>query len=359
MNKMEREDEIGKYREWLKKHELQRTPFTLEIIPSLRVGYKNQVATLLRNIEQRQKLLLLMGPTGSGKTTLINHLCDSQKNYIFVGKPPRKTEELIKLADYFHKDVPFITRLFLKKPKEVHHISDYLNKITNEHKVIFIDEAHEASIEVLEWLRVISDQTQNITFVLSGLPIFDDILTKNLETLKKRVSEKIELSALSRDETEELIRKRIEYAGGKEIRPFTPKSIDFIYQRTGGFPRDVLTLCNHMFNLAAEKNADEINENLLGESKSGKIIGNYDANKLKDLPEKQKKIIDLLLEEEPQTPTDLAKKINDYPSEKHALRAVNNLLKRMLEEGYIERSKNGKAYAYLLGPQTRTKLVKA
>jgi type II secretory pathway predicted ATPase ExeA len=355
---MEMAAELEMYKNWLKRQGLEKAPFTLEIIPSLRVGYKNQVATLLRNIEQRQKVLLLMGPTGSGKTTLINHICSTQKNYIFMGKPPRQTEDLLKIPYYFMHDAPLLTKIFANKPKEVQFIPEFLNKNVEGHKIIFIDEAHEASLEVLEWLRVISDQTHDLTIIFAALPVFDEILTKNLETLKKRVTEKIELAALSRDETEELIKRRIEYAGGKGISPFTPDAIDYIYQRTGGFPRDVLTLSNTLFNRAADTNADKIDSVVIGGVKNTQK-SSYNPDKLKDLPEKQRAVIDLLLSSEPRTPTDVASHMKGYPSEKHALRAVNNLLTRMMEEGYVERKREGKTYSYVLSPQTRTKLVKA
>jgi DNA-binding transcriptional ArsR family regulator len=299
-----------------------------------------------------------MGPTGSGKTTLINHICSTQKNYIFMGKPPRQTAELLNIPDYFLHEAPFFTRIFAKKPKEVQFIPEFLNRVVPGHKVIFIDEAHEASTEVLEWLRVISDQTLDLTIIFSALPVFDDLLTKNLETLKKRITEKIELSALSKEETEELIKRRIEFAGGNDLGPFTPEAVDYIYHRTGGFPRDILTMCNTFFNQAADKNLDKIDMSLIGSHKLPQK-SSYDSGKLKDMPEKQKIIINILLAQEPRTPTDIASNMKGYPTESHALRAINNMLTRMMDEGFVERSKDGKTYTYSLSPQIRTKLVKA
>ncbi|MGC9311029.1 MAG: hypothetical protein ACP5E4_04895, partial [Candidatus Aenigmatarchaeota archaeon] len=213
-------------------------------------------------------------------------------------------------------------------------------------------------IDVLEWFRVIADQVPNLTIVFSALPVFDETLTKNLETLKKRISEKIELNALSRDETEELIRRRIENAGGKGIKPFTYASIDHIYQRTGGFPRDILALCNHLFNIAAEKDAERIDMDLFEEGALPERKP-VDLDKLNILPDKQKTIIGMFLEREPLSPTDISLQMQDYPSKKHALRAVNNILKRMVDMGYIERKKDGKSYSYVLSPATRTKMVRA
>lgn len=178
-------EDLEKDRVWLKKQNLNNNPFTLGINPSLFVGYEKQILTLSRNLDQQQKILLLIGPTGSGKTSIISYLSSKNKNHIFLSKPP-KLEELVDIYPYFLNEVGFFEKIFLKKPRKTQDLAPFLNKIIKKHKILFIDEAHEANIEVLEWLRVLSDQVQNLTIVFSSLPIFDDILTNKLETLKKK-----------------------------------------------------------------------------------------------------------------------------------------------------------------------------
>ncbi len=350
--------EIENYKNWLEKQGLSKNPFTLEINPSLLVGYEKQITSILKNIEQRQKLILISGATGSGKTSLITYLISKNNKFIFLSKPPRQTSQLINISDEFIKELPLFTRIFIKKPKKIEDVPQFLNNIIREPKVLYIDEIHEASIEVLEWLRIISDQVQNLSIIFSGLPVFDEILTKNLETLKKRIIEKIELNALTKEETEQLIRKRIEYVGGRGIKPFTPETIDYIYNRTGGFPRDIIVLCNKLLNSGIENNSENINIINIKE-KPEKIEKVNDIGKIKNLSIKQKKIIEIILEHEPITPNKLIEFTTEYPSEKHALRAVNNLLKRLAVEGYVERKKSGKTYTYNLTPLTRTLLIKS
>ena len=350
-------DGLEKYKDWLRKQNLRRNPFTLEINPFLVVGYNQQITKLLKNIEQQQKIILLTGPTGSGKTSIISYVSKKNNNFIVLNKPPREISGLLSISDFFIRDLPFFKKIFIRKPKKIEYLPFFLNKIIKKPKVLFIDEAHEASIEVLEWFRVISDQVQNLTVVFSALPVFDDILTKNLETLKKRIVERIELNALTKEETEELIRRRIENVGGTDIKPFTYNVIEYIYSRTGGFPRDVILLCNDLLNLGAEHDSEIIDINLI-DKKTGKEEKKINLEKLKDLSGKQRKIIDILVEHEPITPNEIIKYLPDYPSDKHALRAINNLLKRLLEEGYVEREKTGKTYYYKLSPSTRTMLVR-
>lgn len=353
--------EIENYKNWLVRQGLERNPFTLDINPTLMVGYRPQISKLMKNIEQKHKLILLTGPTGSGKTSTISFLVSENRDFILLSKPPRDSENLINIADYFIADMPFFLRFLKKKPGKIEDLPEFLNKTIKKHKVLFVDEAHEASIEVLEWFRILSDQVKNLTIVFSALPVFDDMLIKNLETLRKRVVEKIELSALTKEETEQLIRKRIESAGGTDIKPFSHNVVEHIYSRTGGFPRDIIMLCNILLDKGAEKNVDIITFDLAKERGSfeRKVERKSDLSGLKNLSKKQRKIIDNLLDSDSLTTTEIMQLFSDYPSEKHALRATNNLLKRLVDEGYIEREKSGKTYSYKITPSTRTLLIRA
>ncbi len=352
-------DEIEKYQKWLDKQKLRRNPFTLEINPSIIVGYKEQITKLLKNINQQQKIILLTGATGSGKTSIVSYLTLTNKDYRVLNKPPREVSKLLNISSYFIKDLPFLAKIFVRKPKKIDDFPDFLNKIIKKPKVLFIDESHEASIEVLEWLRIISDQVQNLTIVFSALPVFNEILSKNLETLKKRIIETVELEALTKEEVEKLIRKRIETAGGTDIKPFTYNIIEYIYSRTGGFPRAVVILCNNLINFGAENEAERIDMNLISKKPPIEREKKLNIENLKDLSSKQRKIINIIAEFEPLTPNKLINYFPDYPSEKHGLRAINNLLRRLVKEGYIERERKGKSYYYKLNPSTRTVLVRS
>lgn len=351
-------EEESKYKKWLKKHNLKRNPFILEINPSLFVGYGSQIKEIINGLEQQQKLILISGPTGSGKTTLISYLVDKRRDYIYLNKPPRKIIELFGLLDYFIKDLWFLRRIFIRKPKKINDLPSFLDKIIDKPKVLFVDEAHEASIEVLEWFRVMVDHVKNLTIVFSALPVFEELLNKNLETLKRRITKKIELTALTKEETEELIRKRIKNVGGEDIAPFSYNIIDYIYSRTGGFPREVILLCNELFEIGAEKNVELITQDILEKKPEKYTEIRRKIENLKSLPEKQRMLINIIAEREPINPKEMIDYLKNYPSEKHALRAVNNLLGRLVKQGYVERKKEGKTYIYKLSPSTRTILVR-
>ena len=51
--------------------------------------------------------------------------------------------------------------------------------------------------------------------------------------------------------------------------------------------------------------------------------------------------------------------LKSYKSKSHAVRSVNNILKRMMLEGFVDRVERGKAYMYALTPKVRTMFVES
>jgi len=193
------------------------------------------------SLEERHKIALIVGPTGAGKTTFLKWIAEHLPDgfcHIYLGKPPQNPDDFIGIfGDRFR--LPWFLaflRPFISNVKNLYQIPDFLNKkLKNKHLVVLFDEAHEADVDVLEWLRVLGDQVENMSVVVSGLPVFDEKLNE-LETFRKRIIAKIELLSLTKEETREMIRKRIENIGGNAIAPFDEGVINAIYERTGGFP---------------------------------------------------------------------------------------------------------------------------
>ena len=136
--------------EWFKAIKWSKNPFILNILPELFVGYKYQSADLIRLIQERHKVILLVGPTGSGKTTLLEWLSESvDHNYyfLFIGKPPKKPEEFV---DIFNEKYP---RFWRRRIKNIYQIPNFLNKrLRSKHLVVLYDEAHESNMDLLELL---------------------------------------------------------------------------------------------------------------------------------------------------------------------------------------------------------------
>ncbi len=342
-------------KEWLKLIKWDLNPFTFAISPDLLVGYKEQIESAKRTIEERHKLLLILGPTGSGKTTFLKWLIANLRNSydtIYVSKPPAKPEQFVDIFNEKYKGIFSISRL-----RNLYQVPRFLNKKLGKRRLIVLfDEAQESTTEVLEWLRVLSDQVDNMSVVLAGLPVFEEQLA-SIETFRKRIAAKIELLYLTKEETEELIRKRIKSVGGNGDE--FNNVIDFIYDKSAGFPREVIRICNDIVNNAIIRGTVEITP-IVEEEKEEIKPPTPSLAILDKMTPMQREVLEML-SSKAMTPGDIANAIDisRYKSRQHAVRSINNVVKKLSEDGYLERTKAEKAFIYSLAPRIKTMFVRA
>lgn len=354
-----------KIKDWFSKFGWNGNPFTLQIPPKIFIGYEAQVKAVLRHISEKHKIAVIIGPTGAGKTTMLKWVETNHPSIktLYISKPPSKPEEFVQIfLDAF--PLSFFQKLLGRKPN-LYNLNEYMNRKLNEKQfLILLDESHETNKEVFEWLRVLVDQTENISLVLAGLPVLEDKIKQTLETFDQRITSRIKLVALNGPETLELIRKRIESRGGSGIKPFTDEAVRAIFSKTGGFPREILKLCDRLVNDAIEKGIDTIDGKDILEYKEVKeepvSAVQQPVQTLVELPAKQRKILEALSQKTWLTPSDLAEHLKEgYKSKEHAIRSINNILKRLMLDGLVQRESRGKAFMYSLTPKTKTIMVES
>jgi type II secretory pathway predicted ATPase ExeA len=352
----------------------KENPFILKIDPKLFVGYDEQVKAALKHIENKHKIALISGKTGSGKTTFLKWL---EKNYdtskLYVSKPPENPEDFIGMfTDIF--GLSFWEKMFRKRPT-LYNLPHYINrKLKGDHLVFLVDEAHETNKQVLEWLRVLTDQIDTVSLIVAGMPVLESKIKSELETLDQRITTRIALTSLNRIETKQLIQKRIESVGGKSIEPFTDAALEKIYERTGGFPREVLKFCERLINTALEKNLDVVDAKDIEEHREIELpkvraeepVVTFmpkppSEEQFRNLPYKQRKILEILSKKDWLTPTAIIEDLDmkSYKTKGHGIRSVNNILKRLMLDGYVQREARGKAFMYALTPKVRTMFVQS
>ena len=345
---------------WLVKVGWTKNPFILDIQPGLMAGYNDEVEKLVKNINESQKYVLITGPTGSGKTTVLKYL-SSRYFPLYLPKPPRHQDEFVGIFRASVLRASVLDRIFKRDRMTIYNLAEEMNrKYKGKPVLILVDEAHETDIHVLEWLRAITDQIDGATLVLAGLPVFRETHLSKLETLKQRITLEVELGTLNKDETIELVRKRIESAGGHNLEPFTYDTINEIYKRTGGFPREVIKLCNRLVHQAIERNSQIIDLSYFKNKEEIDTIIDV-KEKLSSLTDKQAEIIEIISKSDGVTPAQLVGKmdISDYKSEVHALRAVNNILKRLEAGDIVSRQKRGRSYKYKVCGKLKSVLIDA
>jgi len=151
----------------------------------------------------------------------------------------------------------------------------------------------------------------------------------------------------------------IDPLGGDDIRPFTSETINYIYERTGGFPREVIKVCNDLAYKAIEKNISTIDTEFLKETEAP--VSRISMESIQSLPERQKLILDALSEGGEFTPSEIVAKMDSevYKNRDNAIRSVNNLLRRLMKDGFVERKRVGKTYKYILSNKFSTLMVDA
>lgn len=351
-------ERIGELFNW------ESNPFAFQILPDLFVGYGKETESLVNGLQSGNKFSLILGPTGSGKTTLIKSIMSRINgefdHVVYLPKPPRNHTDWVPVFHNFTK--PGLLKSIFSRTGDVnmYNLSEIVNaRLSGERALLFIDECQECSVESMEWLRALTDHIDNLYIVMAALPVFENTLKSSLESLLRRVGTRVELTTLTRSETRELIKKRVTHTGGDDIKPFTSGTLDYIYQRTGGFPREVLRVCSELVQEAIDRNISTIDNDFIKETHQPEERLSIEV--LDTIPERQRMIIDTLSREGQMTPSEIieALDIEEYKNRDNAIRSVNNLLRRLMKEGLIERKRIGKTYKYVVSAKFQTLMVEA
>jgi len=317
--------------EILEFYKLKDNPFKLDIILKTFVGYETERYQVLNAINNGEKIILILGPTGAGKTTLLQWLNANlgSKNRKYLHRPPNSINNLAEIV--YKEFFSFIEKIFYFRKDP--------SKILSKKKVIFlIDEATFLLDDMIEWIKVLADQTKSI-FVLAALPEFEERVLRDHRTFYERIITKIYLKSLDPKSGRELIKKRLELAGNPNL--FTDGAIDAIYKITGGFPREMLKIAYECLIVGYKER-----KNIIDEEVVKKV---YEYKKPPEitikLTDKQRVIVEYILKYGPKSANELLELLKDKYKDM-TINALSNLLKRMVENGYLVRTKVKNKYVY-------------
>lgn len=362
-----KQSQIG---DWMERFGWERNPFNFRIYPELMTGYEEEVRRVQNSLESDSKFTLLLGETGAGKTNMLRNIerrYGSDCPLFYMSKPPVTESDLLDYLTDEVLDPGVLSRLL--SSYSLYNIHESLNsKYADEPLVLLVDEGHEASTEVLEWLRTAIDHIDNLAVVAAGLPEFEDKLRDEVETLHSRATEIVRLESLDKDNSIDLVRQRIEQVGGASIEPFTQSALLEIYDETGGFPREVLRVCNDCVITAAEEDKSIIDEEDVrrvvdersadrdessDETNSDAGRGGADAEEEPaaddvNLTPKQESVYGAITDIGEATSGEIVDHLGaeDYKTRSHAIRSINNILRRLVDEGVVERERRGRNYLY-------------
>ena len=249
---------------------LSQRPFSLT--PDPRFYFRSRshgrvFDALLAAITRREKLMLLLGDLGVGKTTLCRTLLESQERTsraALAGNALLSPEDLLRLMlqdlGAFSKGEIAEGKLQGATREQLVQMFDrFLGELraSSGGAVMIVDEAHSLPPATREQLFEIaaleSNKDRAIQFLLAGQPAVGGG-PMFAGPGDNRLSVRARLQPLERDECDPYIAHRLALAGGSAVR-FAPATVDAIYTLSGGVPRLVNLLCERALQQAADAEA--------------------------------------------------------------------------------------------------------
>jgi len=196
-------------------------------------------------------LLIVQGQSGVGKTALMRRFLQTSEEDWQVSEVTANTmidaEQLL-----FQAAQGFGVR---QLPQDASELQDmlYAKVATFHHNdqipILIIDDAHELPKDALLAIFNLSDAFVNdvnlLRIILFCEPQIEKIInSKDVRSLRERVTHTMEVPALNEDATAEYLKHRLAVAGFNGGSPFTPKIIKKIYRGSNGIPAKINTLAH-------------------------------------------------------------------------------------------------------------------
>src|SRR2546423_4019736 len=240
---------------------LKDEPFRLTPDPRylhLSQPHQNALTVMIDGIFYRKGLVMITGPIGTGKTTIVHAalqlLWDKKmpvKSALLFNPTLTRDEFLEMMLDEFE-----VSCATSSKPKRLAALHQMLLETQRRGgtSVLFIDEAHLLSSDLLEEIRLLGNtdthQEKPLQIVLSGQPELALIMKRpELSALQQRIALRAHLRPLTQEESYVYIGGRLHAAGLQGSSPFSTAATDAIHRYAKGVPRLLNLLCDGCLSL--------------------------------------------------------------------------------------------------------------
>jgi len=261
---------------YTKFYDLREKPFDLS--PSSRFLYlgeahKEALALLTYGLRERKGFGLLTGEVGTGKTTIVHALLaglDRNVHLVHLSNPLMSPREFL---DYLARKALGRETPFLSKADFLIDFEEFLLGCLKAGKnfLLIIDEAHKASFQLLEEIRLLSNmetaEVKLMSIFLVGQPeLRERLKDPRCKALFQRITIHYHLTPLDQDSAGEYIRTRLRAAGARTPEKIFPENvIRRIHQYSKGYPREINSISDNLLLLAYAQGKRKITAEMVTE----------------------------------------------------------------------------------------------
>ena len=226
---------------------LAREPFNITPDPEFLYfspSHKEALAAVTYGVAKRRGFIVITGEVGTGKTTILRAYLDrvnrQEVDCAYLFDPNLTFPQLLQVLlrelghDAAERDAAWMIQWL--------HWSLVQRFRAERNVALIIDEAQNMPVETLEQLRMLSNletaKEKLLQIVLVGQPELDRKLAlDSLRQLKQRIAVRTAIQPLTREESRDYLRHRIEQAGGRLEEAFAPAAMNAIIKCGKGIPR--------------------------------------------------------------------------------------------------------------------------
>ncbi len=251
-------DRINYYKRfgWSKSPFIKSTSLDIPIIARV-----EEYGEVCESIGGWDRVMVLTAPIGYGKTTFMNQLIMEKPKgvkYVIAFNAYEPAEEVI---GRIISTLPFWKRRFRNVDRTS--FGEALQEKLGKDKMLLIfDESQDYEFELFKWLRILNDRCESLFMVFIGLGGLEDKITAEA-SFRDRKSRSIRLMPFENQDLEELVRQRIKWAGGGDIKPFTEGGIKRLCESSQKVPRLLLDNGQRVVEDAAKQDVFEIGEDFI------------------------------------------------------------------------------------------------